>query len=264
MNKIIFIAFTLFVVFGSLSSCNVYRQRILFRTDTEVIPENFSNALADAESNYVIQRNDYLEIEVYTNKGEIIIDPNNEIIRSYGSGNQNAQNNTNKLNPKYLVQANGSTKLPVIGEVQIAGLTLNQADSLLAKRLETYYNDVYVITRYVNKRVVVLGEPGGQVIPLQDENVSLIEVIALAGGVSTQAKVHKIRLIRGDLKNPEVRIINLSTIQGMRQASLKVQPNDIIYIEPLQRIPSEIIRDVTPVFSLVTSVITLFVLLRTL
>ena len=237
----------------------------MFKTDVEVVPERLALAVQEAEENYTIQKNDFIGLNVYTNEGEVIIDPNNEILRELGGGGggQNTQNRE-KLNPNFLVRIDGYVKLPVIGDIEIAGLTLKQADSLLETEYSAYYEGVFVITRYTNKRVIVLGSSGGQVIPLQNENLNLIEVLALAGGVGAQSKVDRIRLIRGDLNDPEVRIINLSTIDGMKNASLKIQPNDIIYVEPVQRITSEAIRDISPIFSLITSVITLVVLLRNL
>lgn len=264
MQNIIYRITFLFLIIICLSACKSYRNRILFKTDVEVVPGRLALAVQDAEGNYTIQENDFLELNVYTNEGEVIIDPNNEILREFGGGGGQNTQNQEKLNPNFLVRADGYAKLPVIGDIGLAGFTLKQADSLLEREYSAYYEGVFVITRYVNKRVIVLGSTGGQVIPLQNENTNLIEILGLAGGVGLMSKVNKIRLIRGDLNDPEVRIIDLSTIDGMKSASLKIQPNDIIYVEPVQRITNEAIRDITPILSLITSMITLIVLIRNL
>ena len=243
------------------TSCGIYRNRILFSTDQEANAGALQMAVAEATRNYVIQANDFLEVEVATNGGEVLIDPNYEIIREMGG---TAQNQLQREEPQYLVRADGEVKLPVVGNVKLAGLTLYQADSVLARRYATLYEDPYVITRYVNKRVIVLGTAVGQVIPLQNENTNLIEILALAGGITNQARTDNIRLIRGDLDDPQVQVIDLSTIQGMRAASLKVQSGDIIYVQPVQRVVAEAIRDVSPILSLVTSVVTLVVLFNRL
>ena len=244
---------------GSMTSCSIYRNRILFSVDTEALQGQLETAVAEAQRNYTIQEDDYIEIDVYTNRGELLVDPNNEIMKEIGIGNQNQQMIREK--PSYLVREGGMAKLPVVGDVRLAGLTLYQADSVLAQRYATLYESPFVITRYINKRVIVLGTSVGQVIPLQNENTNLIEVLALAGGISNQSRTDNIRLIRGDLNNPEVQIIDLSTIQGMRAASLKVQSGDIIYVQPVQRVVSEAIRDISPIFGLVTSIITLILLI---
>ncbi|MGD1892324.1 MAG: polysaccharide biosynthesis/export family protein, partial [Cyclobacteriaceae bacterium] len=167
-------------------------------------------------------------------------------------------------NPQYLVQSSGIVELPLVGEIEIAGYTLKEATALLKQRYNEFYEDTYVLLNYINKRVIVLGSTGGQVIPLFNENTNLIEVLALAGGVGTGSRTDIIRLIRGDLDDPEVRIINLSTIEGMKQASLKVLPGDIVYVQPVQRITSEVLRDISPILSLITSTLTLILLVNQL
>ena len=47
--------------------------------------------------------------------------------------------------------------LPLLGEVALSGLTLEETNSKLAELYQSYYKDPFVLTRYANKRVVVLG-----------------------------------------------------------------------------------------------------------
>jgi polysaccharide export outer membrane protein len=206
----------------------------------------------EAERTYTIQPNDLLEVDVYTNKGERIIDPDFELARELGGANVQQQQ---RRQLQYLVQPNGEVVLPMVGNVLLAGYSLKQADSVLAAAFSSFYKSPFVFTRYVNKRIIVLGSTGGQVIPLINQNMNLLEVIALAGGISRDGKAHNIRLIRGDLDNPHVQLIDLTTIEGMRQASLQVQSGDIVYIEPIRRLLPETIRDIAPVLGLISNVI---------
>lgn len=240
-----------------LCSCQAYRQNILFTTEEGFRSETARFRVREAESSYIIKPNDYLTIEVYTNKGERIIDPNFELV-------EESMRNQTQARPvaKYLIREDSMAALPVVGEIKLGGFTLPQADSLLKVAYEEFYKDPYVITQYTNKRVIVLGAMGGQVIPLTNEDMSVIEVLALAGGLSNESKGNNIRLIRGDLDNPIVQVIDLTTIQGLRNAELKVQPGDIIYIEPVRRIVSESIRDISPILSVITSLFTILVLAR--
>ncbi|MFP4089427.1 MAG: polysaccharide biosynthesis/export family protein [Cyclobacteriaceae bacterium] len=250
---------SLLCLLALLSSCGIYRNRIMFQTEKEFTPATIQLAVEEAKNNYTLQPNDFIEVEVYTNEGELIIDPNNEIMREIGAG-MNMQQMNRRQTPQFLVREDGLVKLPMLGDVQVLGLTLNETETMLQEQYAAFYEDVFVIVRYNNKRVIVLGATGGQVIPLVNENTHLIEVLALAGGVSTQARTDNIRLIRGNLNDPEVRIINLSTIEGMKDASLKIIPGDIIYVQPVQRIANEAVRDISPIFSLITSVLTLILL----
>lgn len=241
------------------TSCKVYKQDIMLQVK-DLEPGRLRQEMAEAEGNYTILPNDLLEVEVYTNKGERIIDPDFELMKAMRAGGGGQMQNS-RLLPQYLVKENGFVKLPMVGEIRLEGYTLNQADSLLAQAYNEFYKETFVLTRFVNKRVVVLGATGGMVIPLLNENMDVLEVLALTGGIAGKGKAHNIRLIRGALNNPQVQLIDLSTIEGMRQASLKVQSGDIIYVEPVRRILPETIRDVTPVVGLVANALTLLIVI---
>jgi polysaccharide export outer membrane protein len=218
------------------------------------VPEGYEvKQLVDlAERNYVIQKNDYLQLEVYTNKGERIIDPDFELTKDL-----NNQNLAAKTEPNYLVDISGVAKFPMIGEIKIEGLTIRLGEELLQKAYEVYYKDSFVVLKYVNKRVVVLGAPGGQVIPLVNENVHLVEVLALAKGVDNLAMAQNIRVLRGD----QVHIADLSSIDGYLKNNILIEHGDIVYIEPIRRPVSEAFRDYLPVLTALTSLTTLIVVI---
>lgn len=230
----------------------------MFKIDEEHDLSYLSSDITVIEKNYIIQPNDLLELDVYTNKGERIIDPNYELQL------QQNQNRRDQKSQEFLVLDDGTVKFPMIGVVKLEGMRINEAEDYLEKKYDEYYIDSYVRLNYLNKRVIVLGAPGGMVISLEDENTSVIEVLALAGGIDNGGKAHNLRLIRGDLHKPEVFVIDLSTIQGMRTSMMDAMPGDIIYIEPKVKVFSEGVRDFTTIFSIITSAITLYALIVTL
>ncbi|TGE09920.1 polysaccharide biosynthesis/export family protein [Hymenobacter fodinae] len=273
----------------SCTTSKLRQQNILLRTSGAgaLDTARLRDVVNRAERNYIIQPNDYLYVQVATNKGERIIDPNGELgfgspgginggnrqqFNRGGAGGRNTQQQQGYGQSEFLVQHDGIIKLPMIDPLRLAGYTLLEADSVLQQRYSVYYKDVFVQTRITNNRVVVMGAVAGgpgQVIPLYNDNVNLLEVLASAGGItggyvgtnsqSGQAgRADNIRLIRGDLKNPQVQIINLTTIDGMRRASLQVEPNDIIYVEPIRRPVYETLSDAQPYFGLIGSVVGIF------
>jgi polysaccharide export outer membrane protein len=108
---------------------------------------------------------------------------------------------------------------------------------------------------YSNKRVIVLGAPGGQVIPLVNQNVTVVEVLALARGLDNFAKAHNIRLIRGS----HYYQMDFSTIQGYMEGNMIVEPGDIVYVEPVRRPLTEALKDnyifVYPLITVITVII---------
>jgi polysaccharide biosynthesis/export protein len=228
----------------------------MFSTENEVLVDSIQKQMKTAEKNYTIQKNDYLSVKIFTNKGERLIDPNQELTKGASGGGGGKDENL-----KYLVKDGGKVTLPMVGEVSLEGYTQTQADSFLTITYNKYYEGTFVITSILNKRVFVLGPfpSGAKVIPLQNENTNLIEVITLYGGIPNNGKAYNIRVIRGDLKNPNVNIIDLSTIQGLKSASMDVFPNDIIYIEPVRKIWLESVTEVAPIISLLLSITSILI-----
>lgn len=199
---------------------------------------------------YKIAPNDELQINVYTNNGEKIIDP---------TGNE-SNRNVLTANSLYLVEFDGQIKLPIIGRKQISNLTLREAEKMLEQEYSTYFNKPYVQLKVTNNRVTVF--PGGQgsqaiVITLDNPNTTLFEALAKAGGIQ-DGKAHKIKLIRGNLKKPQVYFIDLSTVEGMTKADLTLQANDIIYVEPRNKVPQKIIEGVTPYLTLLSTFLLIY------
>ncbi|WKZ58928.1 MAG: polysaccharide biosynthesis/export family protein [Cyclobacteriaceae bacterium] len=232
-----------------LSSCGSYKQNIMFKVAD---PEQASQLSQEAERNYVIQKNDFLKLRVYTSNGELIIDPDLKLLKEIPPQVANT-----RPDPDYLVDINGVAKLPMVGELKLEGLTIRQAEAILQKEYAKYYTNPFVILQYANKRVIVLGATGGQVIPLLNENTPLVEVLALATGLNNDSKAHNIRVIRGD----QVILADLSTFEGYKKSNMIMQPGDIVYVEPIRRPASEALRDYGPLVSIITSLTTLVVVL---
>ena len=249
-----------FLVFGSqlllaiflISSCASYKQNIMFKVGEGTVLQQRAE---EAEKNYNIQRNDLLKLKVYTSKGELIIDPDLKLLKEIP-----AQTGNLRPDPDYLVDINGVAKFPMVGELKVEGLTIRQAEAILQKEFSQYYADPFVILTYTNKRVIVLGDPGGQLIPLVNENVSLVEILAAAKGLSNDSKAHNIRVLRGD----QVFVADLSTIEGYLSTNMIMQPGDIVYVEPIRRPASEALRDYGAIASIITSLTTLIIVIISL
>lgn len=280
LSRIWLLCIPILLLLSACGTTRVYNQRTMFRlSDGKGLDTTRLRGVVNrVNRNYIIQPNDLLAVRVYTNNGERIIDPNGELQFGAPAGMLPTGTNGSRTlatgagqptqagDSEFTVQTDGTVRLPLINRVSITGYTLLQADSLLKVRYEEFYKGVFVVTRVTNSRVVVLGSVGGRIIPLVNDNMNLIEVLAAAGGIDgnggggtslyrSGGKASNIRIIRGDLKNPQVEQIDLTTINGMRRANLQVEPNDIIYIEPVRRPFSDALTDASPVISLAGAVI---------
>jgi polysaccharide export outer membrane protein len=240
-------------------SCASYKQNIMLKTPEDFKSASVTKEVLEAERNYVIQKNDQLKIEVYTNKGERIVDPNPELSRPSG---QSATANPSDQRPvvSYLVDLNGIVKFPIVGEMKMEGLTLRQAEAMLQVEYEKYYKESFVVLNFQNKRVIVLGAPGGQVIPLANQNVTLAEMLAMAKGLPNDSKVQNIKIVRGE----KVFVVDFSTVQGFLSGNMIIEPGDIIYVEPVRRPFAEGLRDYGTLLSLFISTLSLVIVIRSI
>ncbi len=242
------------VVLLFMMSCASYRQNIMFKSTEGVEPERVKKEVTSVEKNYQIQKNDLLILELYSNQGERLIDPNPELSRQNARVTEREPDETT-----YLVDLKGIVRFPMVGEINLQTLTLRQAEEILQKEYAKFFKEPFVLLKYANKRVVLLGAVGGQVIPLENENMTLLEVLALAKGLPADSKAQSIKLIRGE----QVIEIDLSTIQGMREGNAIIASGDVIYVEPVIRPFSAGLRDYAGAISLLVSVATLLAVINT-
>lgn len=202
---------------------------------------------------YKISPNDILEFSMYSNDGFKLVD-----LTSLNSANMGYrfQNDI-----QYLVESDGNAKLPVLGRIKISGFTIREAESLLEEKYASFYVRPYVVLSVTNKRVIIFPGSAGdaKVIPLKNNNTTLIEALALAGGIADDGKAKMVKLIRETSENKhDVYLIDLSKIEGIQQGTMVLQANDIIYVEPRRKYASRFIQEAAPIVSILTS---MFVLL---
>jgi polysaccharide export outer membrane protein len=160
-----------------------------------------------------------------------------------------------------LVTQRGTVRLPLVGSQKIAGMTEDEAVKYLINEYKKYLRNPYVTVTIMNQRVYVLGEvrrPG--VVPVTNGTMNLVEVIARSGDLTDYAERTNIKILRGDLRNPEVRIIDLTHMSMISLSSLYVKPNDIIYVQPrTMKGYNMAFSEIAPPFQLLSAMLTPFV-----
>ncbi|HLP49779.1 MAG TPA: polysaccharide biosynthesis/export family protein [Chitinophagales bacterium] len=203
---------------------------------------------------YVIKKGDQFSLKVYSRDGFRLID----ILSNTGS-----QEGTGGGQGSFLVDNEGFAKLPIIGEFYVHGYTESELERIMEEKYSNLFVDPYVIVTVSNRRVFVFKGSTATVVSLNEQPTNLFEVIAKSGGIGGELKSYKIKVIRGDLKNPQITVIDISSIEGMRNADLIIQSNDIIYLEPRRRPASDALRELAPVLAWISTILTTIALIRT-
>lgn len=250
-----------FIVFNLLfSSCQVINSNALFQIPRGDVFTYDSLPLLPSED-YKLGPGDRFSFLFSTNNGEKIIAGLSGVRGLDGQGI--IQQNGNIIQD-YLVRQDGTAEIPLIGNYLVSGLTIIQLEDSLQSILSKTYNDPFVQIRVTNQRIIVFpGRGSAQVVYLNNVNSSLLEVIALSGGISNEGRSNSIKLMRKKANGKrEIYKIDLSTIQGLKQAEMIVQSNDYIYVDYKPRYASAILQEVGPWLSLVTTTLAVIVIFR--
>ena len=213
-----------------MSSCGVKYKSVPYFTDLPVdsmIQEKILN-----QTILKIQKNDILAITVSS------LNPEASAIFNMGTTSSIQGNTTGTINPTYtangfMVDEKGTIQLPLVGSVQIEGLTTTQARELIQSKLIAYLKEPVVSLRLVNFRVTVLGDvlrPG--VYPVNNERVNVSEALSMSGDLTITAQRNNVLLVREiDGKRQYIRL-NMQSKELFNSPFYYLQNNDVIYVQP--------------------------------
>lgn len=154
----------------------------------------------------------------------------------------------------YTLDAEGNMVLPVVGNVNLNGLSLPEARVKVTEALQPYLTEPTVNMRMLTFRYTIIGEVGGQgQYTTYQDNINLLEAIATAGGFSPYSNRGNIKLIR--YENGQAKLYKFSLLDDdvMALSNFYLRPNDTIVIDPL---PAKYLRE--NVFATIGLSLTLF------
>lgn len=239
------------LILSVFSSCRMIRPSLMLKTPKGFTYDQVNDSMT--VDDYRISANDALQLRLLSNDGFKLVDISN------------ITNPSGLTTFDVIVEQDGTVKLPIVGRIKLDGMSVREAEQLLETHYGEFYRGPFVTIRVTNKRVAVFQGAGGglgQVIPLSNNQTTLFEALALAGGISEDGKAYKIKLIRRATPKPKVYLIDLSTIDGLKDGNLVVQANDVIYVESRDRIVRRLTTEVVPYISLITSFLLVYSLLK--
>lgn len=246
------------------SSCTI-NTNLMLKTDKEYEYAELTDSVISAAKAYTLAPADLVQFRLYDNDAWMII---NGGISTVTQGNNNQQNRA-LFNPNnqlsYLIENDSTCKLPILGRIKLAGLTVREAEDTLESLYSEYYKYPYVQITVRNKRVIVFPGNGSnaQVVQLVNNNTTLMEALAYANGIASRGRAANIKLMRNVNGQRVVYQIDLSTIEGLKYTDMLVQANDYIYVEPVPEIGREILQDIAPIISLLSSSLVVYSVART-
>lgn len=133
----------------------------------------------------------------------------------------------------YLVDTEGNISMPVLGEMNVLGMTTLQLQNELKRRIEAYVKDPIVTVNLLSIEVTVLGEvnaPG--LCHFSGNRATLLEAIGARGDLTVYGRRDNILLIRETNGKREQHRIDLRDANLINSPYYYLQQNDVIYVSP--------------------------------
>lgn len=142
------------------------------------------------------------------------------------------------LSVKVRVSSQGNINYPLLGSVQVGGLTVSETETKLKEQLGRNFlvnpQVNVLIDRANSRRVFVLGQvkaPGAYDIPA-DEGLTVVQAIARAGGFTELAAVDRVNIIRTEHGAQSKIVVKVGTIMkgGDGSKDITLKPDDVVVV----------------------------------
>ena len=232
------------LLIGVLASCTPQKKLIYFQHGNVI---SLDSASLFQPFELKIYPNDIIQVQLYSiNPGAL---PSLSLTMD-----RNISDNRSVYEKGFIVDNRGYITIPLLGDIYIAGLTLDEAKQKILIEYKRYIEAPTIIVRKLSFRISILGEvnkPGLIYVP--GEKITLIEAIALAGDLTNFADRTEIKIIRTiEGKNQEL-LIDFTNKETLFPYPIYLHPDDIVYIKPVKR---KALANVSPGLTVITSIIT--------
>ena len=248
-NKIILILIS-FLLF----SCSTKKEILYFQN-----PENLENMEKMINFEPVFEVNDILHIKVTSMDNDVAV----PFQMSTGGQSQGGGGQQNPSLMGYLVDIDGNIQFPVLGKIAAAGKSRSELESFLTTEIRNYVTDAVIAVRLLNFRVVVLGETGQSVVQVENEQITVPELLATVGGINYDGKRDNIMVIREIQGVKSYGRVDMTSSEVFENPFYFLKQNDIVYVEPTYRKVKSagFITSYTGLISLATTIFGVIVLI---
>jgi len=212
------------------SSC-VSSKKVIYFNDLKDTASLGDASIAKSAFENKIQKNDQLSIVVSgSNTADLAI------LNAAGGMSQTGGSASIGSGPVsgYLVESDGTIKVPYIGKIKAEGLTRQELEVKLTEIFKEYTKNPIVNVRFINYSYYVLGEVNRSgKFTMGSERTTLLEAIGLAGDLTEFGKRDNVLLIREENGKRVSARLNLLSKDIFTSPYFYLKTNDVVYVEPV-------------------------------
>ena len=218
-------ALMLLVSCGSKTSRNInYLQEAQKDTTVTMLPEE----------GILVQPKDMISIVVSSRNPELSAMFNLTNV-SYQAGGETSTTGSYNRILGYSVDNNGNIDFPIVGKINVSGLTRWQVADKVKEELvsRNLLKDPVISVEFLNFKVSVLGEvahPGTYTVT--GDKITLLEALSLAGDLTIYGRRDRVSVIREINGKRTVYINDLRSMDLFTSPSYYLKQNDVVLVEP--------------------------------
>lgn len=199
--------------------------------------ENVSDTMSKGvvkEFEPVIQKNDVLSIQVYSNStqpeiSDVLYNP--RVLNGGAGSSSGGGGNATSATSGYMVDMDGNLVFPRLGKIRAEGLTKRQLADTITSKITDLENPT-VVVRFLNYRITVLGEVSHQgTFTIPYEKVTIFEAIGLAGDIPVTGKKDNVRVLREVNGDREIGTVDLTSKNVFESPYYYLQQNDVVFVD---------------------------------
>lgn len=240
-----------------LFSCS--KRNITYFSNLETQEEGVISNLTELEP-IRIQKDDELEIKVTT------LNPESNLLFNYGVMSGADQVNVQSMGSydlaRYIVDSEGNIDFPILGKIQMAGLTREEAKKKLTELLSKLVTDPRVELSIANFKITVLGEVNNpSTFTIEADKVTILEALGLAGDMTVYGKRENVLVIREMETGKKIIRVNMLDKAVLNSSNYQLMQNDVVYVEAVNKKVKQ--ADINPttiaIISIASSVLVAFI-----
>lgn len=140
----------------------------------------------------------------------------------------------------YLVYDDGTIDYPMVGRMEVRGMTTREIKNELEHRLMEYvqeqtdYKLLSVEVNIVRRSFSVISDHGSGTFSLTKEKVTIFEALAMAGDIGDFGDRSKVRIVREIEGQTQVKVFDVRSEDIVNSEFYYIEPNDVIYIQRIK------------------------------
>ena len=228
----VFKFFIFFIVLTTLFSC-IPNKDLIYLQDYGNKPDGIVINEFDAKP-YRVQVNDIISINIKALDQKLV-----DMFSITSQSNQSPSPQAIYFTG-YNVNQHGNIRIPVLGEVNVLGFTLDEIRATVEKRLaDDYFTEnarIFVTVKLAGFNYTIngeIGKPGSNV--LFQENVTILEAIANSGDINITGNRKEVQILRKQPHGFEMYTVDLTDGAIVNSPNFYIQPNDYIIVKPLRQ-----------------------------